>query len=207
MAMAISTRCRMPPDSSCGYCLARSSAGVRPTRVEQLEHARVDRLAVAAPVDLQHLGDLRADGAHRVERAAGVLRDQADHARRGWRRAASAASRRCRCRSAGWRRARPGRCSASSPSTACAVVVLPEPDSPTSATTSPGSTLKRHAVDDLLVAVARPCRRSPRSSISSNGLGHGAVLPERLADAVGRQHDQDDDEAGHRGQPPGASTM
>ncbi len=77
-AMAISTRCFMPPDSSCGYCLARISAGVRPTRSSRSMHARLDGLAVAALVDLQHLGELRADGAHRIERAAGILWDQAD---------------------------------------------------------------------------------------------------------------------------------
>jgi two-component system nitrogen regulation response regulator GlnG len=42
-------------------------------------HARLNLLAIAALVDLHHLGELRADGAHRIERAAGVLRDQADH--------------------------------------------------------------------------------------------------------------------------------
>ena len=51
----------------------------QPDACQQVEHAGLDRLAVAALVDLQHFGELRADGAHRIERAARVLRDQADH--------------------------------------------------------------------------------------------------------------------------------
>src|SRR5699024_9336586 len=46
--------------------------------VEQLEHAGPDLLAVAPAVDAQRLGDARADGAHRVQGAGGVLWDQAD---------------------------------------------------------------------------------------------------------------------------------
>ena len=50
-AMAISTRCFMPPESSCGYWLARISAGVRPTRVRRSSTLGLDRLAVAALVE------------------------------------------------------------------------------------------------------------------------------------------------------------
>ena len=46
--------------------------------VEQLDHARLDAVLVAPPVDTQGLSDARADRAHRVQGAGGVLRDEAD---------------------------------------------------------------------------------------------------------------------------------
>ena len=47
--------------------------------LQQLDHPLLDRSAVAPLVDLHHLGELRANGAHGVERAARILRDQAHH--------------------------------------------------------------------------------------------------------------------------------
>ena len=141
MAMAMSTRCRMPPDSSCGYWRARSLRVGEPDAVEQLERpgAAIVRRS-RAPVDAEHLADLGADRLHRVERDARVLRDQADpraaHRLPGAARDQAgdvgaaeqdlAPRRRGRSRAAA--RAR------RAPSSTC-----PSPDSPTSATTSPGS--------------------------------------------------------------------
>ena len=71
--IAMRARWRMPPDSWCGYSR-------KPPRRVGDAHAgeQVDRLGarlVAAhpAVPLQHLGDLAADGEHRVERAHRVL--------------------------------------------------------------------------------------------------------------------------------------
>ncbi len=59
--------------------LSRAQIGVvQPDAVEQLEHAGVPGTPVAMPVQTQHLGDLHADGAHRVERRRRILRDQPD---------------------------------------------------------------------------------------------------------------------------------
>ena len=51
---------------------------VQPDAVEQLEHAGVPGTTVAMTVQAQHLGDLHADGAHRVERRRRILRHQPD---------------------------------------------------------------------------------------------------------------------------------
>src|SRR5215471_8359277 len=56
-AMAIITRWRMPPDSWCGYCLRRRAG---------------------AAVLLEGLGDLPADGEHRIERGHRLLEHHAD---------------------------------------------------------------------------------------------------------------------------------
>ena len=49
IAIAMSTRWRMPPESSCGYCVARSAGIVEADALEQLEHAVPDVAAVAPP--------------------------------------------------------------------------------------------------------------------------------------------------------------
>ena len=77
-AMAIITRWRMPPDSSCGYWPSRrSGSGMRTWR--RRSSARVARrLAAQAPVDAQALGQLPADGEDRVQRRHRLLEDHAD---------------------------------------------------------------------------------------------------------------------------------
>ena len=73
-AMAMTTRWRMPPDSSCGYCRRRRSGSGIPT-----DRSRVTAVsrggAVEVGVDLERLGDLLADAHHGVERRHGVLED------------------------------------------------------------------------------------------------------------------------------------
>ena len=73
--MAISTRWRMPPDSSCGYCRARA-AGRDAGALERVDGGDRGTAAVGQAVDPQHLGDLVADALHRVQRHRGVLRDR-----------------------------------------------------------------------------------------------------------------------------------
>ena len=75
-AMAIITRWRMPPDSSCGYC-SRRRAGLGDARRRASSRSAVALRVVAAhvEVDLQRLGDLLADLHHRVQRRHRVLED------------------------------------------------------------------------------------------------------------------------------------
>src|SRR5699024_7503582 len=61
-----------------GVLAGPGGGGVEADLLEQFEHAGLDLLAVAPAVDTQRLGDARADGAHGVQGAGGVLRDQAD---------------------------------------------------------------------------------------------------------------------------------
>jgi hypothetical protein len=79
MAMAISTRWRMPPDSSCGYWRAQGGLG-QAHAGQQVDHARLDGGAVAQAVNAQDFADLVAHGAHGVERGGRVLGHQAEHA-------------------------------------------------------------------------------------------------------------------------------
>ena len=44
-ARAIATRCRWPPESSCGYFAATTSGGHEPDRLEQLERPLADAVA------------------------------------------------------------------------------------------------------------------------------------------------------------------
>ena len=77
-AIAIITRCRMPPDSWCGYSpIAPLGFG----DVDEAQH--VDRLGerrgAAEPLmQGQGLGDLPADRQHRVERGHRLLKDHRD---------------------------------------------------------------------------------------------------------------------------------
>src|SRR5690625_6734122 len=61
-----------------GVLAGPGGGGAEADLLEQCEHAGLDLLAVAPAVDTQRLGDARADGAHGVQGAGGVLRDQAD---------------------------------------------------------------------------------------------------------------------------------
>ena len=78
IAMAMQTRCFMPPLSSCGYLSATSGAAVR--RLEQLAR-RDPRTRVATALDavvVQRVDDLVADAHDRVERVHRALRHQRD---------------------------------------------------------------------------------------------------------------------------------
>ena len=77
-AMAIMTRWRMPPDSSCGYCLRRWAGSGMPTR-RSISIARASARRAAEPLmQGQRLGDLAADREHRVERRHRLLEDHRD---------------------------------------------------------------------------------------------------------------------------------
>ena len=74
-AMPIMTRWRMPPDSSCGYCLARRSGLGMPTQAEHLDGPVLGLLVLDLHVELDLLRDLVADGEHRVQARQRLLED------------------------------------------------------------------------------------------------------------------------------------
>ena len=77
-AIAIITRWRMPPESWCGYALARRLASAMPT-CPSISIARSHApLAVDLPVELDRLRDLVAHRVDRVERRHGLLEDHRD---------------------------------------------------------------------------------------------------------------------------------
>ena len=77
-AIAIITRCRMPPDSWCGYSPMRR-CGLRDVHEAQHVDGPVERrLAVEPLVQGQRLGDLPADRQHRVQRGHRLLEDHRD---------------------------------------------------------------------------------------------------------------------------------
>ena len=78
-AMAIITRWRMPPESSCGYCVSRRAASGICTRSSSARAPRRVRPGRRAPAWARdRLGQLPADGQHRVERGHRLLEDHAD---------------------------------------------------------------------------------------------------------------------------------
>ena len=77
-AMAITTRWRMPPENSCGYCVTRSSGEGTPTSRSSSTARASARLARQALVLDEHLADLVADGIDRVERRHRLLEDHGD---------------------------------------------------------------------------------------------------------------------------------
>ncbi len=150
-AAAIATRCRWPPESSCGKRSRKSSAGERPGALERLAHALGALLRVADAVDHERLGHGVPHAVARVER---FVRGPGT---RSAPRAAPAAARapraeRCRVPSISTEPER----GTSMRMTACAVVVLPQPDSPTSATSSPAATVSE------MPSTARTTRSSRR---------------------------------------------
>ena len=165
-AIAIAARWRIPPDSSCGKRSARaagiptdsSSSPVRARAAEPLRDA----------VQLERLDDLAADRLHRVERVHRALEHDRDvhPAMRADRRLAAGehvhAVEQDACRRR-WPSA--GR----SPMIASAVVVLPQPDSPTSPSRSPRSSVNRRPAPRA--ARRRPARSNQtcRSSTCSSG--------------------------------------
>ena len=76
--MAIMTRWRMPPESWCGYSSSRRPASAMRTR-SSISRAR-SRAARHGHAQMAHdvLGDLRADGQHRIEAGHRLLEDHRD---------------------------------------------------------------------------------------------------------------------------------
>ena len=141
-ASAIITRWRMPPENSCGYCCRRVRG--MPTRSSS-SPTRALAIGVGL-VQADRLGDLAIDAHDRVERVHGALEDHRDgppaHVAPARRRppvqqhdAALGVERRSR-------RAVRRRPLGSRPSSASAVVVLPQPDSPASPSASPRRSVK-----------------------------------------------------------------
>ena len=121
--------------------VARRVLGAQSDFLEQLPHARVGGAALGEPVDRESLAHDRADRHARVERRERILEDdlhppaQLPQVARVERAHVDAveASREPDVGSMSRRIARP-------------VVDLPHPDSPTSASVSPGRDVERHAV-------------------------------------------------------------
>ena len=62
IAMAITARCRMPPENSCGYWVARSSGmGIETRRSSSTARSRACDRADLRLVDAHRFGDLVAD--------------------------------------------------------------------------------------------------------------------------------------------------
>ncbi len=161
---------------------------------------------------LEHLGDLVADPHHRVERGHRLLEDHADLAaahvlHRGLvEREQVAPVEPDRAR----RPASPP--CGSRPITACAIIDLPEPDSPTTQSISPAA-----------IAARRPRPRSARSASRRQGERRGSRstrtgstisvalagearverVVQAFADQVERQHGQEDRDAREEADPPG----
>ena len=77
-AIAIITRCRMPPESWCGYASTRSSGDGMPTSLNiaiAISRASARDLVL---VQAHGFADLIADGEHRVERRHRLLKDHRD---------------------------------------------------------------------------------------------------------------------------------
>ena len=199
--MAMSTRWRMPPDSSCGYCRARSAGSSRPTRSSSSSTRARIAVAVALAVQPEDLADLHADRAHRVERRAGILRHEADLRAADCCAAASASSAAMSTPvERGSRRRRRGRPPGAARAAACAVVDLPEPDSPTSATTSPSPTSKPTpwTTSRRAGAGARTRRAGPATLEDA----HRVLLPIDWLMRLALSTTTSDDEAGQRREPP-----
>ena len=131
----------MPPENSCGKAVARRSRVRDADQVEQFDGARWRAAPRPTPlVDPDRLGDLVADPVDRGERGERVLEDHRDRAVpriAGQLLVAEPeqfAARRSRTEPV--TRA----CVRQQPHTASAVTDLPEPDSPTMPSTSPGAT-------------------------------------------------------------------
>ena len=125
----------------------------------------------------RHLGDLRADGLDRIERAQRILEDHRQPCPQ------RAPHRPRRARAAERRRARPCRPRAGPPAGRSAMIarsvrLLPEPDSPTMPERAPGGHLERDTVDGA-EAPARPRDRDgevvDRQDGSSRDGAHGAA--------------------------------
>ena len=81
IAIAIRTRCSIPPESSAGYWSYTCSGSCRPTAVNSSIARCARRPALHAALDAQHLGELLSDGQRRVQVRGRVLEDGADRVR------------------------------------------------------------------------------------------------------------------------------
>ena len=77
-AMAIMTRWRWPPDSSCGCCAMREAACGMRDRVECLDRQAVRLARADGPMGADGLRHLPPDRQHRVERGHRLLEDHGD---------------------------------------------------------------------------------------------------------------------------------
>ena len=188
-AMAIITRCRMPPDSWCGYSRTRRAGAGMPTRVSISTAFCLGVARVHALMQPHRLADLLADGQHRVQAGHRLLEDHRDrvaadvaHLRLGQRQQiaaleADAARRSCPAAPAISRRID------------IEVTDLPQPDSPTIATVSPASTWN----DTPSTARTTPsgvakwvCRFSTSSRVAAPRLGSAIRAVSPAADRARR---------------------
>ena len=183
-AMAIMTRWRMPPENSCGYWSMRRRGVGDAHALQHVDGTLRAAVSLRPSCAHQHLGHLAGRCEIRIERRHRVLEDHGDLAAADAVELAGAASPSRSCaaeaHAAAWR----GRCAASSPMMARKTWLLPEPDSPTMPSVSPGSSAKLEAV-----ARRAPRRRASRSgrcrSWTSRAPISSAVLRvERVAQAV-----------------------
>ena len=137
-AMATATRCCKPPESSYGYCLARSAGVGDPRDVEHLERSLPCHVAGSVLVHLDHFSHLVADPLRGVQARRGVLkhkpisRPRIARNRVGEAPSNSSPRKRMEPDSSAPRGARPAMLRA--------VIVLPDPLSPASPSTSPSAT-------------------------------------------------------------------
>ena len=140
IAIAIIARWRMPPENSCGYWSTRRSANGTPT-LSSSSIVRVARSVVLHPgvVSRERLGDLVADREHRVQRRHRVLEDHRHLAAAKLAKLLlrASVSRSWPLYSASPLAIRPGGIGMS-PRTESIDTLLPDPDSPTMPSTSPG---------------------------------------------------------------------
>ena len=153
-AMAIITRWRMPPESSCGYCFSRLSASEMRTAFSASTRALARLAARQAGMRLDRLDQLPADRQHRVERGHRLLEDHGDAVAADAPHRAFAKRWRGRCRRAGCGRdeMRAAGCG-SSRMIASAVIDLPEPDSPAMHSVSPRASVKERSETTGALAV------------------------------------------------------
>ena len=79
-AIAIITRCRIPPENSCGYCVEPRRGGLHPDLGEQLHRALEGFGLARVACGADRLDQLVPDRLHRVEGAERVLEDHRDAA-------------------------------------------------------------------------------------------------------------------------------
>ena len=74
-ARAIATRCRCPPESSCGYFAATAAAGTSPTVSSSSSIRAADLVRGHDAMDPERAGDVMADPLDGVQRRERVLED------------------------------------------------------------------------------------------------------------------------------------
>ena len=172
-AWAIIARCRWPPDSSCGYASTRRSGSGISTSLSSSIARCPGRLRRHRPVAAQHLGDLEADRVDWVERRHRLLEDHRDL------RAADLPQRTLvdadQLAILELDRAADVVFLGSNPINDMAVVDLPEPDSPTIASTSPGREVERLASMTAGYHAPSTQKSIPRSRDLQDGCRAGPI--------------------------------